>query len=182
MSTFNAGDQSKWIEGLVREHLPALRGYLASLGAHSDLTDDLAQDVFLAVLRHPDRYDATRPMRGWLFGIARNLLHQEFRRDRVDARVRQGLAMRELARDNTPPTDSEEILSSDQALVALKLCLEALGQRARRLVDLHYGERVPTHEIAAAVGMGGSAVRMGLLRARETLRGCVGQRIGGLTE
>jgi RNA polymerase sigma-70 factor (ECF subfamily) len=182
MPTFNAGDPSGWIDGLVREHLPALRGYLASLGAHADLIDDLAQDVFLAVLRHPDRYDATRPIRGWIFGIARNLLRQEFRRDRVDARVRQGLAMRALASDDTPPTGDEESLSSDRALGALKQCMETLGQRARQLVDLHYRERVPTHEIAAAVGMGDSAVRMGLLRAREALRGCVGQRIGGQTE
>jgi RNA polymerase sigma-70 factor, ECF subfamily len=180
MSTSSEGDPNQWVDGLVREHLSALRGYIASLGAHADLIDDLAQEVFLAIVRDRDRYDASRPIRGWMFGIARNLVHQEFRRSRIYARIRQGLAMQVIHDDELPPTVEEESFSTDHALDALQLCLEKLGQRTRQLVELHYRQRVTTHEIAIAVGMGDSAVRMGLLRARETLRGCVGQRISGL--
>ena len=172
-------DPKRWIEALVHEHLPALRGYMASLGAHADLIDDLAQDVFLAAFRDHARYDPSRPIRGWIFGIARNLVHQEFRRSRVDARVRQGLAMQAVLADDTPPDADEEALSTDQALGALRLCLDLLSRRARQLLDLHYRQQVPTHAIAVAVGMGDSSVRMTLLRARVALRRCVAQRVGG---
>lgn len=174
-----ASDDHAWVEALVREHLAALRGYLASLGAHPDLLDDVAQEVFIAVFRERERYDPERPIRAWIFGIARNVLHQEFRKQRLEARVRHGAAAARLFATADESLAHHEAHAGGDALAALSLCLGALGERARRLVSLHYQDQMPTRAIAATVGMQDTAVRVSLLRAREALRLCVERRLTG---
>ena len=42
--------------------------------AGPDFAEDIAQDVFLTLLRHPERFDPTRgTLRAFLLGVARNL-------------------------------------------------------------------------------------------------------------
>lgn len=165
------------LDTLVREHLPALRGYLASFGAHVDLIDDIAQDVFLEVLRHRDRYDGARPFRSWLFGIARNLINQEFRRSANHARLRRGLATRVLHehRDEEP----DEPLIRFEAAGHVRRCLQALSERARELIVLRFREDLSGEEIARRTGLRSGTVRMGLLRARAALHRCLAQRLAG---
>lgn len=168
------------LEALVAEHLPALRGYLASLGAHGDLVDDLAQDVFLEALRDSSRYDQTRPFRSWLFGIARNLVRQELRKHRLAARVRCGPVAEYLLQRRAEETGDEgdRQLERAAALEALRHCLGALADRSRRLIALRFGERHTSGRIAEILTMKASAVRTALMRARATLRRCIQARLG----
>ncbi|HOX06139.1 MAG TPA: sigma-70 family RNA polymerase sigma factor [Planctomycetota bacterium] len=165
---------------VVDAHLPALRGYIASLGIHPDLVDDVAHDVFLELLRHPDRYDASRPLRAWLFGIARNLALQELRRGRTESRLRSGLVAEALlARTGEAPDGEESPLATTEGLQALRECLAGLSERIRRLVNLRFGQHLAPEQIARELDMGGSAVRTALMRARWALRECVESRLGG---
>src|SRR5579863_2770011 len=45
--------------------------------------EDITQDVFLALLRHPERFDSERgEMRSFLFGVARNLIQKRWRNEK----------------------------------------------------------------------------------------------------
>jgi len=165
------------MEDLVRMHLPALRGYLASLGAHTDLIDDLAQDVFLEVLKSVDRYDESRPFRSWLFGIARNLVKQEFRKSRMEARMRGGLTTSVIAEHRVTTGQETSEVASLEALHALRLCLEKLPGRTREMVTQRFEGRQRSDDIAGALGLTGSAVRTTLMRARSALRQCLETRL-----
>jgi RNA polymerase sigma-70 factor (ECF subfamily) len=45
-----------------------------------DAAEDITQDVFLALLHHPERFDATRgTLRAFLLGVARNLALKRWR-------------------------------------------------------------------------------------------------------
>ncbi len=55
---------------LFEEHVDYVHRSLRRLGIRSGDLDDLAQEVFLVVLRRWVDFDQTRPVRPWLFGIA----------------------------------------------------------------------------------------------------------------
>ncbi|MDA3962970.1 MAG: sigma-70 family RNA polymerase sigma factor [Planctomycetota bacterium] len=162
---------------LVDEHLAALRAYLASCGAHAELIDDLAQDVFLEVMRHHERYDPQRPFRAWLFGIARNLIHQEFRTSALRSRIRRDLVA-SLLLEQPPVVDPAEPLLRREASEQLRSCLQGLDERAQTLLRLRFSEQLSGEAIAAHTGIRHGTVRMALLRARSALRACLEQHFG----
>ena len=164
---------------LVREHLPSLRGYLASLGAHVDLIDDLAQDVFLEALSNFSRYDESRPFRSWLFGIARNLVHQEFRKSKLDSRIRRGPVAQFLLERRADVLAEEGPQDSSGMLDALRACLQKLGERSRHLISLRFVDRHKSEQIGTILNMKASAVRVALMRARTALRLCVERNVEG---
>jgi len=169
------------IEKLARENLSPLRGYIASLGAHPGLVDDLAQDVFIEVMKHIDRYDQSRPFRGWLFGIARNLLHQEFRKNAMDARIRQGLTTEAVIEQEVLEQEQMRLLTKKETLSALQTCMEKLPSKLKKLIELRFKAREKTEKIAWRLKMNGSAVRMALMRTRQDLRQCVESQLRGTT-
>jgi RNA polymerase sigma-70 factor, ECF subfamily len=168
--------ETQEIDRVVREHLTPLRGYLASLGVRTDLVDDVAQDVFVIVVQSWSRYDASRPFRSWLFGIARNLVKQEFRRTQMDTRLREKLVAEALfesseAEDDSNPLNREEVHS------ALQQCVKTLSDPIRQLIDLRYRDRMVSREIADMLNMKDSAIRMMLMRARNALLRCLKSRL-----
>lgn len=57
-------------ETLFRRELAYVWFTLRRLGVLTHDLEDVTHDVFVLVYRHLDRYDATRPIRPWLFGFA----------------------------------------------------------------------------------------------------------------
>ncbi len=60
---------------LIAEHRPFVRASLLHLGVARSWVDDAEQEVFLVVIRRRDAFDPTRgrSMRGWVWGICRNV-------------------------------------------------------------------------------------------------------------
>jgi RNA polymerase sigma factor (sigma-70 family) len=54
--------------------------------------EDLVQDTLIAIYQYRDNYDLSRPLRGWLFGIARHKLIDYFRSQRSHIRLDLDLA------------------------------------------------------------------------------------------
>jgi len=65
---------------------PSIYRYLLNRGVSPDITEDLVQESFLRVIESLDRYDEQRhPFVAWLYGIARNALHEYMRKKEKDA-------------------------------------------------------------------------------------------------
>lgn len=149
------------------------------MGVHPDLVDDVAQDVFLEVIRNFDRYDNERPFRPWLFGIARNLVYQEFRKHSRDRRLRDGLASEALAREALmEDANDDSVWIRNEHLKALKKCVAQMPDHTKRLIRLRFEGGYKSHEVASMVGMSAAAVRMALMRIRKVLRECMTQHLG----
>jgi RNA polymerase sigma factor (sigma-70 family) len=148
---------------LVREHGPAVHGYLARRGGRQ-VADDLFSDVWLRAWRSRDSYD---PRAGgvlpWLIGIARNSLRAHFRL-RVDNLGQQF----ELHCDPWPEADDR--LDATRVALALQHALEALGEDYREILLLVAWEQLSPAEIARALHLHPGTVRSRLHRARSTLR------------
>ena len=77
---------------LVHMHQQGLRAFLRRLtGAHAD-ADDIAQESFVFAWEHIARFDAARPFRPWLFGIAWRKV-REGKRGWLRRLTRQGRAV-----------------------------------------------------------------------------------------
>ncbi len=166
------------LESMVRDHLQPLRGYVASLGAQIDLVDDLAQDVFLEAIKHQDRYDRTKPFRSWLFGIARNLIRQEMRKKKLDARVRSSRITEYLTQKKQDSYHSSA-LDSPEIYQILQQCMDKLKSPLFELIRLRFEKSRSINDISDIVDMKGSAVRMALMRARSAFYKCIKMNLGG---
>ncbi|MGB0372281.1 MAG: sigma-70 family RNA polymerase sigma factor [Opitutales bacterium] len=167
------------LDEIVKEHLLPLRAFLASMSVHPDLIDDVAQNVFLEVLRNQDKFDGRRPFRAWLFGIAKNVVYQEFRKHSRDRRLREGYAAETLARAEFCEPKQEDFWSDKRRLKALKDCINSLPDKTRNLVNLRFEGGYKGEELSEMLGMTHAAVRMSLSRIRKSLRGCVEQKTQG---
>jgi RNA polymerase sigma-70 factor, ECF subfamily len=106
---------------------------LRRLGAPSADVEDLTQEVFVRAFQHLERFDPSRPIRPWLFGIAFRVM-SEARRGAPKLLATDGDDVDEIVDPNVPPDRALE-LSQDRALV-----LRALDELTpeRRVVFVMY--------------------------------------------
>jgi len=145
-----------------------LRAYIAGMGVGRALVDDIAQEAYLAVWRQglPAEVDRLR----WLKGIARHKA--------VDALRAQGGRRRQLVEAMACAGDAEDEPAADgERLTALRACLARLAGADRGLIDACYRDDRSSDEVAASMGLTGSAVRKRLIRLRDALAACVQRRL-----
>ncbi|MFB7458170.1 RNA polymerase sigma factor [Streptomyces sp. NPDC056188] len=147
---------------LVEKYSPALHGYFARRVPGA--ADDLLAEAWLQAFAARRTFDASRgSARGWLFGVARNVLAGHVRR---------------TGRDTTAPTPaaSDPWQAVDQRLdaaalaPALRKALADLPAEERELMLLVAWEQLTPTEAAVAVGIPAGTARSRLHRARGRLR------------
>jgi RNA polymerase sigma-70 factor (ECF subfamily) len=156
---------------LVKEHQAGLWRYLRYLGCRPAEADDLVQEAFLRVWRHPFSDQGPAATSGYLRTVARNLFLDAARR----AKVRPVFV--DLAAAETAWAEYERDDGGDGYRGALRACLLSLADRARRALALFYGEERPREAVAAALGLTADGVKTLLRRARESLRECIERRL-----
>ena len=122
--------------------------------------EDITQDVFVSLLRHPDRFDPARgTLRAFLLGIARNLALKRWRSEhRFDPLDEEAMAAEVLDFDRL---DVGEMVGQ---------AVRALGPLQREVVILAEYEGLTLAEIARTVDADVGTVKSRLHRARENLR------------
>jgi RNA polymerase sigma-70 factor (ECF subfamily) len=135
---------------------------LRRLSGSPDEAEELAQEVFLRVVRALPAYEERRLERAWVFRIARNVWL-----DRCRARGRAPSACPiDEARDAEPGMQTLR--------VALDQALSRLGEAEREAFLLREVAGLGYEEIAAATGATPDAARSRIHRARVALRQALG--------
>lgn len=170
-SAQSAGDLC--LQAFQRE-LDFVHRSLLRLGAAPPDVDDLVQEVFLALCGSWSKYDPTRALRPYLFGIAFRIAANHRRKTRRE--VASGPLE---TQDDRPGPD--EVLVRKRSGALLFDALERVPLRRRAVLVMHEIDGVPVKEIAASLGIPvftvysrlrkarrelGSAVRTGLRRGR----------------
>jgi len=157
---------------LVRQHQAGVWRYLRFLGCDVAESDDLVQETFLAVAKKPFEVRTRRESAAYLRTVARNLLLGQVRK-RGRRPVEVDLEAVEIVWA-AAAGDS----GLDDYLEALSGCLQsALGDEARRAIDLQYGQSASRIEIAERLNMTAEGVKTLLRRARASLRKCVERKL-----
>ena len=154
------------------EHLDAVHHFARYLSGSDAEAEDLVQETFARALGREASFSPGTNMRAWLFRILRNLF--------IDGRRRKKLSPVALA-DLDADDRSEEPLFGDAELAALRRvvagnierALAALSPDARTAVLLDL-EGFSEREIAEVLGCAAGTVKSRLSRAREALRGMLG--------
>lgn len=161
-----AGDREA-AETLVARHEQAVRSFLRRVCFDQAQVDDLAQETFLRLLRHADRYDPAWPMRTWLFTIARRLSITQGERKQFMARPET------LAKIGTAPETGENQVDQrdrlDHANRLLDGALAHLTEPQRTAIVLFYQQGLPVEEMARVMEMPPGTVKSHLHRARAAL-------------
>jgi RNA polymerase sigma-70 factor, ECF subfamily len=77
-----AGDEHAFTELYRRKH-PAIYRFALHMSGNPAMAEDVTQEVFMALIREPERFDATRgSLSAFLFGIARNHLRKRWEQER----------------------------------------------------------------------------------------------------
>jgi RNA polymerase sigma-70 factor, ECF subfamily len=149
---------------LVDRHSPAcLRFATRMLGDAAD-AEDAVQETFVRAYRALDRYEPRETFRAWLFAILVNRCRT--------AAWRRGKRRRRFVHDEVAMEGA--FVDSDAAAtdsrVEVSLALDALEPDQREAFLLKHVEGLSYEEMAAATGVGVSALKMRVKRACERLQ------------
>jgi RNA polymerase sigma-70 factor, ECF subfamily len=127
--------------------------------------EDVAQDVFVRILKRSPDLLTVRDLRVWLIRITWNLSIDRRRRIRPE-QIDEDFA-KSLVATNAP---ADEALGDAQRMKAVLRELEKLPRAERQVLLLSTVEELETLEVAKVLGRSESAVRALLFRARTRLR------------
>jgi RNA polymerase sigma-70 factor, ECF subfamily len=142
------------------QHKDAVYRFAWRMSGSPVTAEDITQDVFVGLLRHPDRFDPARgPLRAFLLGIARNLALKRWRAEHRYEPLDDDV-------DVMAPVDLER----GEVGEIVGHAVRALGPLQREVVILAEYEGLTLAEIARAVDADVGTVKSRLHRARENLR------------
>jgi RNA polymerase sigma factor (sigma-70 family) len=157
-------------EDFYRRHVALVSRFLARRVIDPQLVADLTAEVFHEVIRSAHTY---RPGRGselgWLYGIARNVLANDRRREVLRLRAERGAAGRRLL-DDDDIARLEERIDAESAARRLRQALSALPEDERAVVELVAVDGLSLKDAAAALGIRPGTARVRMYRARRVVR------------
>lgn len=125
---------------------------------------DAAAETFTVAWRRIDEVPHGEAALGWLYGVARRVLANEFR----SSRRRRGL-LRRLIRSDPEPASTfetpERVVVRNERDAQVIAAMEHLGSNDRELLRLALWEQIPRTEIAAMLGCSTQAATQRIYRA-----------------
>jgi RNA polymerase sigma-70 factor (ECF subfamily) len=173
-STNSNGPCVAQAERLLTHHRPALCAYiLACVRSHAD-TEDIFQDVSIAVLQSIGDLRAEEEFLCWAREIARRRILAHFRR-----RGREQACDPEVVRQLSDALDRMERAGpASEFQQALTACLETLPPDNRQLIVLRYQDAGGEAEkLAAQFGRSVQGIYALVKRIKLALRDCVERRL-----
>ena len=144
---------------VFQDNKDAVYNFALRLTGSAAAAEDLTQDCFLELLRHPSAYNPQRgSMRAFLLGVTRNLVHQRWRRERATEPLVESAAV--VLPDSIAGSISTFIAAAIQALPPLQ----------REAILLFEYEGFTLEETASIVDTDVGTVKSRLHRARDRLR------------
>jgi RNA polymerase sigma-70 factor (ECF subfamily) len=165
-----ARDGERFVE-LLGAHERELFGYIFSLTANWDDSQEVMQRLRIRVWEQFDRYDQERPFGAWARAIAYYLV-LAFRKERSRQRVYFTERVIQLL-DEAYSKSSSGIGQSREALVD---CLAKLTSEKQQLVTEYYSPG-GANELANSLGMTTNSLRQAVHRIRRQLHECVQRRL-----
>ncbi|MBE2317578.1 RNA polymerase sigma factor [Solirubrobacter sp. CPCC 204708] len=149
-----------------------VQAWLAARCGDAVVATDLTAETFAQALRHAGRFrDETDGSAGpWLFGIASNLLHRYWRRQKVDVSARRKLGMRLTPWVEDHAEEVAERLAVEGAGRLLHAALNRLPPEQREAIALRVLEGLGYDEIALRLAVSEQAARSRVSRGLKSLR------------
>ncbi len=139
---------------------------LRRLGAKPSDVEDLAQEVFVVLLRQWHTIDGDRPLRPFLFGVAYRICCAHRRK-----RLREVPSEMVDVEGHAP--SPEAVLEGKEATTLLLAALERVPLRRRAVIVMHELDDVPILEVARRLSMSQFGTYARLRKGRKELQAAV---------
>jgi RNA polymerase sigma-70 factor (ECF subfamily) len=162
---------------LLRRHATPLLTFILRMVGDRHRSEELFQEVFLAVWLKRGLYETSRPFRPWLYAIALNKCREALRSRRV------GTVRLPDDGDLTPCSDEPAPLENAMAAETSRAVSEAvldLPPQQRAVVLLRVWNGLSYARIAPIVGCTEATVRSHMHHALIALRDALGSRLNAL--
>lgn len=147
-----------------------LGGYVCAHVPDHAMAEDVMQEVARQATANFDQYDHDKPFLGWLIGIARQRIADAYR-----AKNRRPIVFSSDIVDSFAKVYVELESEEDDRAEGLRVCIDKLSERHRRVLDFKYGRRMTTKDIADQVGGSVGSIDTMIYRLREALRQCINE-------
>lgn len=154
----NDGHRTEDLIGLLYcEHFDYMVDLARYLGQPPDVAEDLVQETFEIVLKHPEQLQTVDDERAWLIGIMKNRIRLHRRNLQYAQRLHHHLEQlyEESRRDEVP------------LIVLYGGCI---GEKELQLLIRYYSEGWPVSRLAKDMGISAAACRKRIQRAKDQLR------------
>jgi RNA polymerase sigma-70 factor (ECF subfamily) len=149
--------------------------YLSRMTGDPRLADDLLQEAYYRLLRARVVHESDAHRRNYLFRIATNLVHDLRRRPHVD-----DTPLGEAGAAEHADPRSADLAAAAARRVDLGRAMTRLKPRERDLLWLAYAQGSTHQEIADALGLKRSSIKLLLFRARRRLATLLRERTPGV--
>ena len=153
----NTGDRGRLMENLYCEIGPELLAFFQRRHGSSQTAADLLQETFAAVMKNPDRLLQADSPRAYLFGVARNLSAEMYRRFHPT----EELPAEPQMNDEDP---------ADPRLEVMRERIVRLNAASRQVLELRLYRELSYEEMAATLGVPVGTIRSRLHHAVRQLR------------
>jgi RNA polymerase sigma factor (sigma-70 family) len=156
------GDAAAWSE-LVNRFQGAAFGIAVGCSGDRDGARDVAQDAFALAFRNLGQLEDVEAFPAWFATIVRTACNRRTRTKRITTNALHGV---------DPPDDEPDpstMVERAQERDRIRAAVEALPERERAVVALHYLGGLPYPDVAAFLGISVSAVKKRSFTARRRL-------------
>ena len=159
------------LEPLMRRHATPLLTFLERMVGDRHQSEELFQEVFLAVWKNRGSYEPPRPFRPWLYAIAVNKCRTVLRRPTLT--LQSWDEAHSISRESSPvdlaiATETATLLASAVAL---------LPPRQREVMVLRIWQQLPYAEIAQILETSEGSVRSSMHNGLSNLRTYLAPRL-----
>lgn len=161
LSSFSRGEEAAFRE-LVNRYKRSLYTFLKQFLNRADLVEDVFQETFLQLFTSRESFDASRPLRPWLFTIAANKAKDALRKWQRTAAVPIGTmadqveqmsfedVLNTLTSDTTTPS---ERLEKDEAARQVAEVIGNMPENLREILILAYFNKFSYKQMADILGI-----------------------------
>lgn len=153
----DTGDRDRLMENIYQEMGPELLTFFQRRHGSLETAEDLLQETFAAVMKHPERLLQADSPRAYLFGVARNLSAEMYRRSHPT----EGLPAEPQMNDEEP---------ADPRLDVMREGIVRLTAASRQVLELRLYRELSYEEMAATLGVPVGTIRSRLYHAVQRLR------------
>jgi RNA polymerase sigma-70 factor, ECF subfamily len=156
-----------------REHYPLAFSTAYRVLRDAGTAEDVVQDVFTTIWRHPDRFDPQRgSLPGYVAMMAGSRAVDRVRSRNAGSAAADRLAVLDVRREQGVESPADAVIRRHESGLVLAAVAE-LPAAQRDAVLMAYGRGLSTAEIAKAAGVplgtAKSRLRLGLQRTRQAL-------------
>lgn len=165
MNKVKNGDLDK-LGLLFERYKKPLFGFFYGINKDRELSEDLVQNVFVRVLKYRTLYRGEGEFRSWLFHIARNVSHDQYRKKRIQATDSVENWQDRIGSDDNRFTAYQK----DEDLELLSLAMDRLPEDKREILLLSKFQEKKYKEIGDQLGFSEGTVKVRVYRAMQELK------------